>query len=90
MKLTFQQAARGVNKEVHVNVTDTCPKCQGTKAEPGTRAVKCHHCNGTGMVSMVRVVLKLFWHSAKLYLSTHLFSFIFIQFYAAVLDFLLN
>ena len=60
MKLTFQQAARGVNKEVHVNVTDTCPKCQGTKAEPGTRAVKCHHCNGTGMVSMIRVVLKLF------------------------------
>ncbi len=51
MKLTFQQAARGVNKEVHLNVTDTCPKCQGTKAEPGTKAVKCHHCNGTGMVS---------------------------------------
>ena len=52
MKLTFQQAARGVNKEVQLNVTDTCPKCQGAKAEPGTRATKCPQCNGTGMVSI--------------------------------------
>ncbi|XP_025088835.1 protein tumorous imaginal discs, mitochondrial-like isoform X2 [Pomacea canaliculata] len=49
MDLTFQEAARGVNKEVHINVKDTCPKCQGNKAEPGTKAVKCHQCNGTGM-----------------------------------------
>ena len=51
MNLTFQQAARGVNKEVNLNVTDTCPRCQGNQAEPGTKKVRCHHCQGTGMVS---------------------------------------
>ena len=50
LDLTFQEAARGANKEIRVNVKDTCPKCNGNKAEPGTKASKCHHCNGTGMV----------------------------------------
>jgi len=49
MNLTFQQAARGVNKEVLINVTDTCPKCTGSRCEPGTKPVKCDACNGTGM-----------------------------------------
>ncbi|XP_011640486.1 protein tumorous imaginal discs, mitochondrial-like isoform X2 [Pogonomyrmex barbatus] len=49
MNLTFSQAARGVNKDINVNVVDTCPKCNGTRCELGTKAVKCHYCNGTGM-----------------------------------------
>lgn len=52
MNLTFQQAARGCNKEIELNVSDTCKRCNGEKAEPGTRKVRCHFCNGTGMVSM--------------------------------------
>ena len=44
------QAARGCNKELELNVTDACPRCKGEKAEPGTRKVRCHFCNGTGMV----------------------------------------
>ena len=51
MNLTFQQAARGVNKDITVNVKDTCPKCRGGKAEPGTSQSRCPQCNGTGMVS---------------------------------------
>ncbi|KAL8605330.1 hypothetical protein ACOMHN_031269 [Nucella lapillus] len=49
LNLTFQEAARGTNKEIHVNVKDTCPKCRGTKAELGTKPTKCTNCNGTGM-----------------------------------------
>ncbi|KAK7496458.1 hypothetical protein BaRGS_00012380 [Batillaria attramentaria] len=49
MDLTFQEAARGVNKEININVKDVCPKCRGNKAEPGTKPVKCPQCNGTGM-----------------------------------------
>ena len=49
MNLTFTQAAAGVNKDVSLNVVDTCPKCQGTRAEPGTKAARCTYCNGTGM-----------------------------------------
>lgn len=49
MDLTFEQAARGVHKDVVLNVTDNCPKCNGTKCEIGTWPVKCLTCNGTGM-----------------------------------------
>lgn len=49
MNLTFAQAARGVNKEVTLNVVDTCQKCGGARCEPGTKAIRCQNCNGTGM-----------------------------------------
>ncbi|XP_041358506.1 protein tumorous imaginal discs, mitochondrial-like isoform X2 [Gigantopelta aegis] len=49
MDLSFQEAARGVNKEININVKDTCPKCLGKKAEPGTKPITCPQCNGTGM-----------------------------------------
>lgn len=49
MNLTFSQAARGVNKDVNLNVVDTCPKCVGSRCEPGTKAGQCQYCNGTGM-----------------------------------------
>ncbi|XP_059157203.1 protein tumorous imaginal discs, mitochondrial-like isoform X2 [Physella acuta] len=49
MDLTFQEAARGVNKEINLNVKETCPKCRGSGSEPGTSASKCPQCNGTGM-----------------------------------------
>ncbi|XP_076171793.1 dnaJ homolog l(2)tid, mitochondrial isoform X2 [Ptiloglossa arizonensis] len=49
MNLTFSQAARGINKDVQLNVVDTCPKCFGSQCEPGTKPVKCQYCNGTGM-----------------------------------------
>jgi len=50
LNLTFEQAAVGCEKDVLLNVSDTCPRCLGNKAEPGTRKVQCHHCGGTGMV----------------------------------------
>jgi len=59
MNLTFEQAACGCDKEVLINVSDTCPRCLGNKAEPGTRKVQCHHCGGTGMV-MLAVALNLY------------------------------
>lgn len=49
LQLTFQQAARGVQKEVKVDVVDTCPRCSGARCEPGSKAVRCPFCNGSGM-----------------------------------------
>lgn len=43
MNLTFAQAARGVNKDVNVNVVDTCPKCSGSKCELGTKPGQCKY-----------------------------------------------
>lgn len=49
MNLTFAQSARGVNKDIDVNVVDTCPKCFGSHCEPGTKPGTCQYCNGSGM-----------------------------------------
>ncbi|KAI4053296.1 DnaJ heat shock protein family (Hsp40) member A3, partial [Homo sapiens] len=37
MELTFNQAAKGVNKEFTVNIMDTCERCNGKGNEPGTK-----------------------------------------------------
>ncbi|XP_040295390.1 dnaJ homolog subfamily A member 3, mitochondrial isoform X1 [Bufo bufo] len=49
MDLTFNQAAKGVNKEMSFSITDTCERCHGKGNEPGTKLQHCHYCNGTGM-----------------------------------------
>ncbi|KAM6077585.1 dnaJ homolog subfamily A member 3, mitochondrial isoform 2-T2 [Theristicus caerulescens] len=49
MELTFTQAAKGVNKEIVVNINDSCERCHGKGHEPGTKAQRCHYCSGTGM-----------------------------------------
>ncbi|XP_072550494.1 dnaJ heat shock protein family (Hsp40) member A3a [Salminus brasiliensis] len=49
MELTFTQAAKGVNKEITVNIDGTCHRCDGKGHEPGSKIQHCHHCNGTGM-----------------------------------------
>ncbi|XP_021065584.1 dnaJ homolog subfamily A member 3, mitochondrial [Mus pahari] len=52
MELTFNQAAKGVNKEFTVNIMDTCERCDGKGNEPGTKVQHCHYCGGSGMVRM--------------------------------------
>ncbi|KAL4658145.1 hypothetical protein GN956_G2925 [Arapaima gigas] len=49
MELTFIQAAKGVNKEITINIEDKCQRCNGRGVEPGTKVQHCHYCNGTGM-----------------------------------------
>lgn len=51
MELTFTQAAKGVNKEMSVNIDAACQRCDGKGHEPGTKVQHCHYCNGSGMVS---------------------------------------
>uniref|UniRef100_A0A4W4EMC8 DnaJ homolog subfamily A member 3, mitochondrial n=1 Tax=Electrophorus electricus TaxID=8005 RepID=A0A4W4EMC8_ELEEL len=52
MELTFTQAAKGENKEITVNLEDSCPRCKGKGHEPGTKVMHCHYCGGTGMESI--------------------------------------
>lgn len=51
MELTFLEAVMGADKDLSVNIEDTCPRCNGGGSEPGTKVSVCHYCNGTGMVS---------------------------------------
>jgi molecular chaperone DnaJ len=50
LEITFQEAVFGVEKEIEIPRLETCPQCQGSGAEPGTRPIRCPQCNGTGEV----------------------------------------
>jgi len=49
MKISFLEAAQGVEKEISVNIMDNCQTCRGSGNEPGTSTEKCVQCSGTGM-----------------------------------------
>ncbi|KAI1708829.1 dnaJ domain-containing protein [Ditylenchus destructor] len=51
VKISFEEAARGCNKTLNVNVVDDCWKCQGNGVSPGYTKVSCPFCNGTGVTS---------------------------------------
>lgn len=53
LELTFEEAAFGCEKEIEVPRSETCPRCRGSGAEPGTQPVRCPECNGTGEVRRV-------------------------------------
>jgi molecular chaperone DnaJ len=50
MQITLGEAAFGAEKEIEVRKLDTCGKCSGTGAEPGSRAISCPTCGGRGQV----------------------------------------
>ncbi len=54
LSVTFEEAAFGIEKEIEIARHDTCPRCSGKGAEPGTTPLKCTTCNGTGEVRRVQ------------------------------------
>jgi molecular chaperone DnaJ len=54
IRLTFEEAVSGVEKEVEITRSETCSVCRGSKAEPGTTPVRCNACGGTGEERRVR------------------------------------
>lgn len=64
MNLSFQEAARGIDKKISVNITDTCDKCQGRKHEPGRKPIVCPACHGTGMVREIGHLTMVSCHCA--------------------------
>ena len=50
MQITLEEAAFGVDKEIEVRKLDTCAKCAGKGAEPGSRTINCPACGGRGQV----------------------------------------
>jgi molecular chaperone DnaJ len=50
MEITLEEAAFGVEKEIELEKLDSCDKCDGAGAEPGSRAVTCPTCHGRGQV----------------------------------------
>ncbi|BHF63393.1 DnaJ sub A member 3, mitochondrial [Sparganum proliferum] len=48
VNLTFEEAARGVTKEIVTNIVVVCPTCEGSRCQPGTGTMACPNCRGTG------------------------------------------
>jgi molecular chaperone DnaJ len=50
LKLGFQEAVFGGEKEIKISHLETCATCNGSGAKPGTRAKGCGTCGGSGQV----------------------------------------
>ncbi len=50
VRITFEEAVFGCEKEIEVNVKEECKTCNGSGAKPGTKPETCPTCKGKGQV----------------------------------------
>ena len=50
VRVKFDEACFGTEKELELTLKDECNTCHGTGAKPGTSPTTCSKCNGTGQV----------------------------------------
>lgn len=48
IRITFEEAVFGCQKEITINYKETCKTCNGNGAKPGTSPETCSKCNGQG------------------------------------------
>lgn len=53
IQLEFEEAVFGAQKEIKFDHLETCPECNGTGAEKGSKPIVCPTCHGTGQVQQV-------------------------------------
>jgi molecular chaperone DnaJ len=51
LKISFMEAAFGIETEIDVEKRETCQTCDGSGTKPGTQPEICSYCQGTGQVS---------------------------------------
>ena len=50
VRITFEEAVFGTEKEIELTVKEECKNCRGTGAKPGTNPETCPKCGGKGQV----------------------------------------
>ena len=50
VRITFEEAVFGCEKEIEINFKETCSSCNGTGAKTGTSPQTCTKCNGKGKI----------------------------------------
>ena len=53
LEIEFEEAIFGLEKDVEISHLETCSKCNGSKAEPGSSPSTCPTCGGSGKVQHV-------------------------------------
>ena len=51
VRIKFEEAIFGCDKELDLTLKDPCPHCNGSGAKPGTSPVTCGRCSGSGQVT---------------------------------------
>lgn len=54
IKVTFEEAALGCEKEIEINRTEVCATCRGTRSSPGSQPQRCPNCDGSGQIRRVQ------------------------------------
>ncbi len=54
LRISFEEAVFGIEKEFEVRRPEICGHCHGAGAEPGTSPIRCENCSGTGEVRQMR------------------------------------
>ncbi|WP_343209253.1 molecular chaperone DnaJ [Anaerolentibacter hominis] len=54
VRITFEEAVSGTEKELDLNLKEECETCHGTGAKPGTSPETCPKCGGKGQVVMTQ------------------------------------
>jgi molecular chaperone DnaJ len=54
LRITFEEAVKGTEKEIEFRSLDRCETCSGSGAAPGTEPTTCPQCEGRGEVRSVR------------------------------------
>ena len=50
VRITFAESVTGTSKKIDVNLKETCTKCNGSGAKPGTQPETCGKCGGKGKI----------------------------------------
>lgn len=50
VRISFEEAVFGAEKEIELTLKDPCPTCKGSGAKPGTSKETCSKCGGKGQV----------------------------------------
>ena len=53
LTISFEEAARGCEKEINLVRDEECPTCHGTGAKPGSKVDTCPNCHGTGQERVI-------------------------------------
>ena len=54
IRITFEEAITGCEKELEINYKDTCKSCGGSGAKAGTSPVTCERCKGRGKITVTQ------------------------------------